>query len=185
MKAMEIRKDYRYIFESLQGVATDDKTRYAMTFIYHDEERNKLVSTNGKTMLIWSIPETGSFEDLRAFINGVKFLKYDKGTLFSYEDDMTCPTWWRAVPNTEKHQHWKLAYGTFSNKNARKNQMRLYASLLLTGLYFNYDYIEPVKVAFSDIYIRKDTACVAETNDGMFKFVMMPMQVSEEMERIA
>lgn len=185
MKAMEIRKDWRYIFESLMGCTADDKDfRKHLMYIYHDEERNVLVATNGRAMLVWKIPEAESFKDMRDFMAGEKFLDYDKGILYTKEFDGKYVDWWRVVPDTGKREQWKLASGEFSGKKARASQMKLYVSLLHLGLYFNYDYIETVKVSFSSVYVRKDSPCMAVTNDESFRLILMPMQ-GDDMERIA
>lgn len=187
MKAIAINKIDQYIFESLQGVCEKKGSpRPFLEYIHYDAERKCLVSTCGKTLLVFNIPESERFRYIKEFVEDGNLFTYEKGMLLSVEKDITFPQqWWRCIPDTSRHQHWKLAYGTFSNKSARQNQMRLYASLLLAGMYFNYDYIEPVKAAFFEIFIRKDTACVAKDANGWFTFVMMPMQVTKEMERIA
>ena len=191
MKALAIGKDIRYILESLKGCTEEEgSSRPFLEVIHHDEEKGRLVATNGRAILVFEIPDTKPFGPLREFIRGEQSLTYDKGMLYTVDSPKgDFPKYEKVIPDTSKgYQEWEMPNGTMCFTASKAPQMKLYAALTHAGaelgLFFNFSWIEPVKVAFSRIFVKKDAACKAVTDDGMFTFVMMPMH-DVSMERRA
>ena len=178
MKAIAIGKMQKAFMKALQGCVETSKTRPMLNHIYHDEEKHRLVSTNGKCMLVLDIPENGFWQKLREELAGIKYLDYKDKMLVESECGFNYPQYERVIPKVEGNKNYRrvermpnFASGTVSGA------VDLFGALALAGIVVKYDLIKPLgTVAFTDLYVFDQEHAAVATN-SMMTYVIMPMRV--------
>ena len=157
-----IEEKYRNMFECLK-VVYDDKENYgykeALTYVFYDKEREKLVTTNGKSMLFYVVtPELKEF--LSQFEN--PFFRYERGYLTDYKLDKDFVSWWRVVPSNPERliSETEIKYNSLIFRKGDKDIHYFnYAYAMKQGIY-NFKYFKKLDIRFDKVKHYKSGDCI-------------------------
>lgn len=180
-----ISENYKPMFECLKAVYDDKenlKYKPILTYIFYDKEREKLVATNGKSMLIYTVsPELKEF--LGQFTN--VFFRYEKGYLTDYKSDKDYVSWWRVVPSKDEYiiSNLDIVYPNLSYYGKRESDKDLhyynFAYAMRPGYFYWYKYFKKLDIRFDRVkhyeYEKDRVYCIFE--NASTKFLIMNMHV--------
>lgn len=184
-----IYENYRNMFECLKAVYDDKenlKYKPILTYIFYDKEREKLVATNGKTMLIYTVtPELKDF--LGQFEN--VFFRYEKGYLTDCKVDKDYVSWWRVVPSKDEYiiSNIDIVYPNLSYYGKRESDKDLhyynFAYAMRPGYIYNHKYFKKLDIRFDRVkhyeYGKDIVYCIFENENAMFLIMNMRVKTKE------
>ena len=177
---LEIDKN---MYEALRACMSNDETRYFLNGVWIDKDNNKIVSTDGRRLICYDLPEdveisTGFYDPIK---NGKKF------QLIPADIEGTYPNYERVLPeyytDTAEYQiiknetsSAKFTAERFCTGNLVKDSIMICELITKSGCYFNLEYLKVLKYLGGFTYYGKETNSAILFEFTGVRLVIMPMQ---------